>query len=296
MNRPTVCLKPLLIAVLASLALASFPAPPAVTSNAAGARRIPDEGPGEKSAALTAKAGRASRNSIVEAYGKLPLSFELNRGQLYPEVRFVSRGDGYNLLLTAKEAILHLVGRQAAPASSKRKSRVRRPTSATLRMKMLGANASPRVEGLDRMTGTSNYFLGADPSKWRTQVPSYERVRYSGVYTGVDLIYYGNGRQLEFDFHVAPGASPDVIKIGLKGARRIRLADDGGLEISTAAGDVQMKKPFIYQDNEGARHEVEGGYVLLARNRIGFKIARYDETKPLIIDPVLSYSTFLGGI
>ena len=152
---------------------------------------------------VAARAPQAANPRIVDSYGKLPLSFEANQGQTDSQVKFVSRGTGYSLFLTSTEAVLSL----KAPSSS----------AVVLKMKLVGANPSPQLTGRDELPGKSNYFIGNDPSKWRTNVTTYAKVKYADVYPGVDLVYYGNQRQLEYDFLVAPApthgpsGSPSIV-------------------------------------------------------------------------------------
>ncbi len=208
---------------------------------------------------------------------KLPLSFEANHGQTDPQVKFLSRGNGYNLFLTATEAVL------------------RNSQSAILRMKLVNANPASQIEGLDELPGKSNYFIGSDPQQWRAGVTNYAKVKYREVYPGVDLVYYGHERQLEYDFILAPGADPKQIKLAFDGAARMRIDGDGDLALGTAAGEVRQHRPVIYQEANGGRRLVDGRYVLLGQNEVGFEIGEYDAGRPLVIDPVLSYATYLGG-
>jgi hypothetical protein len=240
---------------------------------------------------------------IAERFGQLPLSFESNKGQTDPEVRFLTHGPGYDLFLTAAEAVLSLqkprtqaIGKFKRPGSSdtSEKENALREGS-VLRLKMIGANADPRAEGQDELSGKVNYFIGNNPEKWRRNVPTYRKVYYTNVYPGIDIVYYGNQRELEYDFIVAPGADPKLIKFSVEGAKRIRLDQKGNLILALENGEVQLKKPFIYQlTDEGSRIEVKGSYVI-NRNEISFKVRGADCGKPLVIDPVLSYSTYLGG-
>ncbi len=217
---------------------------------------------------------------VGEAYGKLPLSFELNRGQAGGGVRFLSRGAGYGLFLKANEAELRLQSGESF---------------ASVTMKLIGASSEPRIEGLDPLPGKSNYFAGNDPAKWRTDVANYAKVRYAAVYPGIDLIFYGNQQQIEYDFVVAPGVDPRAIRLEFSGAKRLRVDTAGDLVLKTAAGEVRQRKPIIYQETNGSRQEVEGRYVIDRRNRVGFAVGEYDASRPLVIDPVIAYSTFLGG-
>ena len=220
----------------------------------------------------------AARQRIVTAYAKLPLVFEPNRGQSNEQVKFLSRAGGHTMFLTATETVLS----------------TDKPDS-PVRMKLLAANPAPQVEGLDQLPGQSNYFIGNDPSKWRTHVPNYARVKYRNVYPGVDVVYYGNQRQIEHDFVVAPGADPRQIHFRVSGADSVGLDSQGELVMHAAGGELRQRKPVVYQGEGHTRTEVAGGYTLTAGNQVGFAIGPYDTTKPLVIDPVLVYSTYLGG-
>jgi hypothetical protein len=149
---------------------------------------------------------------------------------------------------------------------------------------------------LDELSGKANYLIGNDRKKWRTNVPLYAKVRYREVYPGVDLVYYGNQRQVEHDFIVAPGADPRSITLNLAGAEKLSLDPQGALVLAVKDGEVRFEKPRIYQEVDGARREISGGYVLKNADNVGFQIATYDANKPLVIDPTLFYSTYLGGI
>jgi hypothetical protein len=232
-----------------------------------------------------------ARTRLRETYGQLPLSFEANRGQADPRIKFLSRGPGYNLLLTADEAMLQLS--KEVPAARARKAG--NGKSSVLRMKFTGADPAPRVSGVDESGGVSNYFISDDPAKWRTNVPHYAKVRYTEVYPGVDLVYYGNQRELEYDFVVAPGADPNAIKLAFSGNDRLEIDEDGALVLSLRGGAVRQSRPLIYQEAAGVRREVEGGYRITRGGEVAFRIGAYDRTRPLVIDPVLIYSTFLGG-
>jgi len=224
---------------------------------------------------------------------KLPLLFEINRGQTDQRVKFLSRGKGYTLFLTPAEAVLSL---RQWPARTRGESNadVGRRLD-TLRIKLVGANIPPKIVGLDQLPGKSNYFIGDDPKKWQTGVPIFSKVKYESVYPGIDLIYYGNQGQLEHDFIVAPGANPKVIRLSIRGATKARIDSDGNLLLSISGGTVCLHRPRIYQDVDGIRQPVMGGYVIKGESRLGFEIDEYDVNKPLTIDPALSYSTYLGG-
>jgi hypothetical protein len=228
----------------------------------------------------TARTEPALPPRVVDSYGKLPLSFEANRGQTARQVKFLARGAGYTLFLTGDAAVLSLHREKA---------------NAVLRMKLAGANARAGVTGADALPGKSNYFIGSDPSQWRTNVPTYGAVKYAAVYPGIDLLYHGNQRLLEYDFLVAPGADPRAIGIRFQGARKLTVNGDGALVIGFGGSEVIEPAPVVYQEIGGQRQAVAGRYVLRGKGRVGFSVADYDRSQPLVIDPTLVYSTFLGG-
>ncbi len=164
-----------------------------------------------------------------------------------------------------------------------------------LRLHLAGANPHPQIVGLDRLPGVSNYFIGRDPRRWRTNVPAYARVAYRNIYPGVDLVYYGNQGHLEYDLVVAPGATIGNIRLAVAGARHVQMDRAGNVVLRFAAGDLHQIKPAIYQQVDGTKQEVRGRYVVFADHTIGFQIDSYDRHKPLVIDPTLVYSTYLGG-
>ncbi len=214
----------------------------------------------------------------------LPLFFEPNQGQTAPQVKFLARGAGYGLFLTADEAVLNLHRPSPAP---------RPALSSVIRMKLDGANSAASVSGAEPLPGKSNYFIGNDPAKWRHNIPQFARVEYKSVYPGVDLVYYGDQGQLEYDFRVAPGAEPSQIALSFQGAST--HIESGDLMLSTDQGDVRFHAPRVYQRDGNAQKTVTGSFRQLADNKIGFAIGDYDHTRELVIDPVLSYSTYLGG-
>jgi hypothetical protein len=163
-------------------------------------------------------------------------------------------------------------------------------------MHLVNSREPARVAGDDPLPGTVNYFLGNDPSRWRSGVSTFKRVKYTSVYPGVDLVYYGNQRQLEFDFEIAPGADPSQIQLSFNGASNLNLDHDGNLVISTPDGAVSFHKPLIYQTVSGTRQPVKGAFRLDSAKTVSFSLGSYDRTKPLIIDPILGYSTFLGDV
>jgi len=216
-----------------------------------------------------------------------PLIFEANQGQASRPVKFVARGRGYSLFLARDQAVLALEGRTAIHRTSA-------AAASVLRMKLVGGNTNPELHGSNLLPGHSNYLIGRDPSKWQHNVPQYARVRYSQVYPGVDLIYYGQQGQLEYDFELAPGADPNNIQLQFEGSTHLRL-DGGDLVLGTADGSIRLQAPHVYQPGNGSDKPVDGGFVLQAQDKVGFKVGAYDRARALVIDPVLSYSTYLGG-
>jgi uncharacterized repeat protein (TIGR01451 family) len=251
---------------------------------------------GQPSASLESRSKAEARAS--EAYGKLPLSFEANRGQAGAEVKFMAHSGNSALLLTADGAVLTLAKRRDARRKNPSPKKPASPAEvqvAAVQMKMLGRNAAVEIEGLEPLSGSTNYLRGKDPKNWHTAIPLYGKVRYRDLYPGVNLIYYGNRQQLEYDFEVAPGGDPNLIKIAFAGAQKIRLDSEGNLWLRTRAGNIQMRKPAVYQDRDGVRQNVACHYVLKGTNQVGFAVNPYDTRATLVIDPIFNYSTYLGG-
>jgi hypothetical protein len=221
----------------------------------------------------------AVKQRIVAAYGNLPLTFDADGGQPDSHVKFLARTRGYTLFLTATEAVIST------------RETMRDP----VHIKLVGANPAPVIEGLGELTGQSNYIIGDDPAQWRTGVRQYAKVRYRNVYRGVDLVYYGKQQQVEHDFMVAPGADPSAIRFEVTGADRLELDSRGELVMHLGDDEVRLRKPNVFQKEADGSKEIEGAYSLSGGNSIGFALGSYDKTKPLVIDPVLSYSTYVGG-
>jgi hypothetical protein len=231
-------------------------------------------------------------NPAVANYMR-PLSFESNQGQTDKRVDFLARGTGYSLFLSQAEAVIVL--QRGAPAKRDSHSRPTPGSSATVRMRPAGGNTSAKVDALGELPGKSNYFVGSVPERWHTGISNYAKVRYREVYPGVDMIYYGNQRQLEYDFVVSAGADPSRISLGFQSASKAELDPEGGVVMHTAAGDLRWHKPIAYQEVDGRRKLVACAYMRSGTDRLGFTVGTYDRSKPLIIDPVLEYSTYLGG-
>ena len=163
-------------------------------------------------------------------------------------------------------------------------------------MKLDSANRPRRAIGLEKLPGISNYFIGNDPAQWHTNVPQYARIQFEGVYPGIDQVWYGNQRRLEYDFVVAPGADAKQIQVAYEGVESLRVEANGDLVLRTALGEMRQQKPRVYQEIGGRQVEVAAQYAIVARNRVSFELAGYDRKRGLRIDPVvLAYSTYLGG-
>ena len=221
--------------------------------------------------------------SRPQAFARLPIAFEANQGQAGPSIKFLARGLGYTVALTSTDAILSL--RNAGHEAE------------TLRMTLVGANGTARVDGRDQLAGRNNYYAGSDPAQWHTNVPTFAKVRYESVYSGIDLVYYGNQRQLEYDFIVSPGARPRAITLAFAGARDMRIDADGSLVLTLARGELRQPAPVTYQEIGGVRKTIASRYIVKDKDQhlVAFEVGRYDTNRPLVIDPTIGYSTYLSG-
>lgn len=247
-----------------------------------------------------------ARARIAENFVKLPISFEINKGQIDQSVKFLSHGPGYDLFLTANEAVLRLPKPRAPQTDKPKEPTANKPSAkpdtdadvregTVLRLKLLGTSVAPKVEGQEELPGKVNYFSGNDPEKWQRNIPTYRKAYFKDVYPGIDVVYYGNQQELEYDLIVAARANPKLIRFTVAGADKIRLDKSGKLLLTLQHGEVSLNKPVIYQlDKDGVRREVKGGYSITG-NEIRFKLESFDTDNPLVIDPVLSYSTLLGS-
>ena len=248
--------------------------------------------------------GQATKARLSATYGKLPLTFEASPSGADSRVRFVSRGCGYNVFLMTAQVVVAPARRIKAREESKSGDLAEpwpEPGASgwldpeAFRMNIVGSNPAAHTEGLDLIGARSNYFIGSDPAKWRTNISNYARVACRGAYPGIDIIYYGVQGDLEFDFVVSPGADPGVIGLTFEGAQGMRVDSQGDLVLTTAAGEARQHRPVVYQEINGSRQDVAGRYSLRNNHEVGFELAEYDTSKPVVIDPVLSYSTYLGG-
>jgi Beta-propeller repeat/Abnormal spindle-like microcephaly-assoc'd, ASPM-SPD-2-Hydin len=238
--------------------------------------------------------GSLPKAQAVQNYARLPLTFEANQGQTSGQVKFLSRGNGYTAFLTTGGMVLNL-RTSAKSVPNNNPSATNSTTSTTLQFRLVGANKNPQLVGENLQPGRVNYFLGKDPSQWHTNLPTYGKIRYKNVYPGIDLIYYGNHQQLEYDFAVAPGVDPRQIQFEITGASHLSLDGEGNLVLGTKAANLHFQSPLVYQESNGQRVPVAGSYVMKDSSHIGFQVPNYDASKPLVIDPVLVYSSYLGG-
>ena len=243
------------------------------------------------------------------SYAERPFMFEANRGQADSQVQFVSRSGGYSLNLCQGKFLLAFAS-DVSDASSNflaaRRGRLadpllhghtrpepKRATSVTI--DLVGASRNSIVMGEEALPAKINYFLGQDATQWVRNVPTYRKVRYREIYPGIDLVYYGNRHEMEFDFDLAPGADPTQIQFAVEDGDALSIDDSGNLVISKDDSQVRFQPPQIYQQVAGGRERVDGAYVLRDAKRVGFEVGRYNRSEPLVIDPVLVYSTFMGG-
>ena len=245
--------------------------------------------------------------AVSEHFGKVPLAFEPNQGQTDSRVKFLTRRGRFSAFLTEDGAVVSLQQPDASDAGkpqhhnvSFRRTAVRMSESkpAVFQMKLVGANKSPPIEGVYELPGKTNYFVGSDPKKWHTNVPNYRKVRYQDVYKGVDLYFYGHEQQLEYDFVVAPGGDPSAIQLSFEGTTSLRINEEGHLVLNLGAEEVSFHRPMVYQPGAGAEANasaLESRFVIDGEDHVSFSVPRFDPTKPLIIDPVLTYATYLGG-
>jgi len=231
---------------------------------------------------------------VRERVVKLPMRFEPNAGRTNPAIDFIARGPGYGIYVSAAGPAI-VLGSSARTRDEDGAAGLPQPP-ARISMQLAGGRANLEATARHPLSGRTNHLQGNVRGKWLTGVPGCERVEYRGVYPGIDVVYYGNQRQLEYDFVVAPGASPRAIALAFTGHTRLSIDDDGALKIATSAGDIVQHAPVMFQQDEsGSRQIVDGGYALGKDGLVRFRVGRYDRRRPLVIDPVLGYSTYLGG-
>jgi hypothetical protein len=236
-------------------------------------------------------------STTASRFGNLPLYFEANRGQTDAEVGFFARGRDHTVYLRGDGATIALSqGSAATNASPLVHSRAtNRSNVRFVRMTLEGAKPGAASSGLEQLAGRVNYLIGNNPSQWQRGVPTFAKVQYDGIYDGVDLVYYGNNQELEYDFLLAPNADPSAIVMLFDGADQLRIDDRGDLVLRVGSGELRQRKPVAYQTIDGKRRIVPASYKLSGSHTVSFALGRYDSSKALVIDPILSYSTYLGG-
>ncbi len=246
-------------------------------------------------AATAATAERGLENRVGAVLGERALKFEANHGQFDASIKFVARGAAYAFALTPTEVVVQLRKPNGSEEQAVPTRRAIKQETADIRIQFVGAEPAATMQGLGPMAGRANYLIGNDASRWQLNVPSFERVRVAGVYPGIDVLHYGNQRQLEYDFEVAPGANPEVIALKFFGAQRIEISEEGDLVLRVGADELRQLKPVAYQNVDGKRKTVEANYRLADGNVVKFALGDYDSTLPLLIDPVVSYAAYLNG-
>jgi hypothetical protein len=254
----------------------------------------------------------AANQRLQATFAALPLAFEQNQGQTDPQVKYMARGNGYKLYLTSSEAVFTLrtqnmdsevrsmmMHRRIGPAAVKRMLRQRAEKSTTVaasvRMQLVGTSPSVKMAATDPQAGKVNYFVGNDPAKWHSNIPLFGQVSYRNIYPGINLAFHGAGSQLEFDYLVAPGADAGSIALRFHGNDKMNTNAAGDLVLATAAGPLEIHRPVAYQQNNGARHNVDARFVLRNANEVAFTVGPYDHSRELVIDPTVTYSTYFGG-
>lgn len=243
------------------------------------------------------------REQLQATFAALPLAFEQNAGQIDPQVKFTARANGYTLFLTNRDAVFSFRTKSSRGDAAQRStsfhgmsgSVTNKDSVHVVRMQVINGNPAAAPQAWDALPGKSNYFLGKDPKNWHTGVPQFARVSYKNVYPGVDLAYYGQQSKLEFDFVVAPDADAAPIGLAFKGAEAIATDGSGNLVVSSAAGNVVLHTPFAYQQSNGNRQLVDARFELRGKNKVGISLGSYDRKRELVIDPSVTYSTYLGG-
>jgi len=268
---------------------------------------------------VLAEPAAPAKPPMLAGFGQWPLRFEANLGQTDSQVKFISRGSGYTMYLTSTEVVLAFSKRIVSNTSEVRGPRPvghqlfasiflpyglqsatshQRPATSrqhSIRFRFAGANFNPEITGMEELPGKSNYFIGNDPQQWRTEVPHYARVACREIYPGIDLVFYGNARRLEYDFVVSPGANPNDIRMVFTGADKLSLDEDGNLVIRLAEDEIRLLAPITWQERDSVRQPIASRFVLQDNDQVGFQISAYDTSRALVIDPILNYSTYAGG-
>ncbi len=242
------------------------------------------------------------RGRVRASLDALPLAFEANQGQTDPQVKYTARGNGYSVFLTANDAVFAISSAKPSGAQASRGVNPHVPhhtsqklETARIDMRLVGGNANPEIAAGTSLPGIVNFYVGSDPKNWHTGVDQYSSVSYRDVYPGVNMVFHGAQRQLEFDFVVSPGADPKALALNFKGAQKLDTDASGNLVLNSSAGDVVLHKPVAYQEKDGKRQTVEAAFAVRSRNEVALNLGAYDRERELVIDPSLSYATYLGG-
>ncbi len=253
------------------------------------------------------RTAEAQKAVVMNAYGRLPLYFIENKGQVDAGVRFYERGAGHATFFTEDGVVLSLTKREGTPERAvtpgallgEKKKKDEKVTTEALRLSFVGALDTAKITATEPMSGKVNYFRGNDRSEWRTNIPTYGVLTYKDVYKDIDIKFYGNNKNIEHDVIVRPGGDISQVKLVYKGIKGLKITEAGDLEVTLAHGKLIEKKPVTYQEIKGERVAIDGSYRLLEAKdgafTYGFTVASYDHTKEIVIDPVLAYSTYLGG-
>lgn len=272
---------------------------------AAGGNKFSNMRTREVAHAASATAQRASvsaeqQSRVRASLNALPLGFEANQGQTDPLVKYTARGNGYSVFLTADKTVFALTSAHSSGISARNRlhseaKSAEATKTAAIDMKLLGGNVNPHISAGAELPGMTNYYVGNDPKNWRTGVKQYSSVAYRDVYPGVNMVFHGEQRQLEFDFVVAPGADAKAIGMGFEGANKLATDASGNLVLTSSAGEVVLHKPVAYQQKDGKRENVEVAFLVRNHQQVGLEFGSYDRSRELVIDPSLSYATYLGG-
>jgi len=255
---------------------------------------------GASSSAQPATVNAEQRGQIRASMNALPLGFEANEGQTDPQVKYTARGNGYSVFLTPTKTVFALTSGQHSNSAVSRVSGAQPQTaetrkSAVIDVQLLGGNPNPHITAGSELPGTINYYVGSDRKNWRTGVKQFASVAYRDVYPGVNMVFHGEQRQLEFDFVVAPGADAKTIGMGFGGAQKLATDESGNLVLTSSVGDVVLHKPVAYQEKDGKRENVEVAFDVKNHQRVGLQLGSYDQSRELVIDPSLTWATYLGG-
>ncbi len=236
-----------------------------------------------KLASSSAETRQPTKEQIA-AIKAMPLTFEKNMGQADKRASYLSRMTDYTLFLTGSDSVLAHKDKE-------------KDTASALKLHWLGASSTVTPQGDGALRGKSNYLIGNDRSQWHSNIPNYQRVREDALYPGVDLIYYGNHEQLEYDLTVAPGADPGAIKLAIDGAKSLSIDKASGdlVIVDQIGSELRFRKPVVYQQEGERKNPVPGSYLLSANNTVTFALGAYDHSKPLVIDPTVVYSTVISG-